>query len=90
MTYRTVWKYALNSPVTMIDLPLGAEVLDVATQDGVPHLWVLGEPGAPMMARTFVGFGTGHAVEPGARYVGTAHGVYGDLVFHIFERGGAA
>lgn len=84
---REVWKYALHAPVVEHDMPVGAEVIEVTTQHGLPCLWALVNTSAPTEKRTFVGFGTGHAVEPGARYVGTAHDVYGDgLVFHIFER----
>ena len=85
--YRTVYKIMLIYPVQTVDLPVGAVVVNVATQNGVPCMWVEVEPAAPSEKRTFAGYGTGHSIEPGYVYVGTAHDVEGmGLVFHIYEK----
>lgn len=86
--HRVVWKFLLTAPVTEHDMPHGAEIIDVRSQDGTPALWALCNPTGPTVRRTFVGHGTGHPItEPGLVYVGSAHDVDGiGLVFHIFER----
>lgn len=86
---RTVYKYVMHQPVEVFEIPAGGVVLDVASQDGVPCLWVLVDPEEPdgVVRRTFIGYGTGHPIaDDDKRYVGTAHDVDGaGLVFHVFE-----
>ncbi len=84
---RTVFKYPLGSPVTVLDLPTDAKVVHVAAQDDVPTIWVLLDPAAPTVQRAFVGVGTGQPVDEDLSFVGTATGIAGWLVFHVFERG---
>lgn len=84
---RTIYKIAMNYPVQTVELPRGAFNLDVETQDGKPCMWFEVDPSAPPEQRTFVAHGTGHRVEYGEVYIGTAHNVeHGGLVFHIYER----
>lgn len=84
--YRSVHKFPLPTPVTRCGVRAGARVLCVTTQDNVPTIWFEVEPDAPVECREFVGVPTGGQIEPDAEYVGTAHGIDGWVVFHIYER----
>lgn len=86
---RMVWKFRLTKPVEMVDMPAGATVLTVATQQGKPTIWALVDTSQPMESRRFFAVGTGmdFLPHPTDRYIGTAHNVEGEgLVFHFFER----
>lgn len=78
----------MTAPVMDFDMPVGSEVIDVRSQNGIPTLWTLADQSQQDERRTFVGHGTGHPItEPGLVYVGSAHDVdHMGLVFHIFER----
>jgi hypothetical protein len=69
-----------------LPLPKGARVLTVQVQGGMPQLWALVDPAAPIVHRTFDTYGTGHGMpdQPG-EYVGTYQMEDGALVFHVFE-----
>ncbi len=83
---RTVWKITLNQPEQDFDLPQGARVVHVATQDDSPCLWLEVETMSRLIHyRTFAAYGTGHVVPDDAFYVGTARGIAGGLVFHVYE-----
>jgi hypothetical protein len=84
--YRSVHKFPMHAPVLRCEVRRGARVLCVSTQDNVPCIWFEVEPDAPDESREFIGVPTGGAIEPGAEYVGTAHGIDGWMVFHIYER----
>ena len=80
---KTIWKYEV-SPVTELDMPAGAEVLDLQVQNGVPAMWALVDPNAVKVKRFFRMYGTGHEMpnNPG-KYVRTFQTQ--GLVFHVFE-----
>ena len=85
---RTIWKYALQvADLQTIAMPQGAQVLCVQTQSGIPQLWALVDPGAPMKERAFVTYGTGQEMPdcPDV-YIGTYQIRGGALVFHVFEK----
>lgn len=85
----TVYKY----PIPLIDvftltLPVGAEILHVATQHGDPMLWCRVDETGETETRQFALVGTGHPA-PGpdeARHVGTFLTWEGTYVWHLFER----
>jgi hypothetical protein len=84
---RTVWKFDLNPSQQNILLPVGAQILCVQTQHGIPQLWALVDPETPDREAHWIGvYGTGHDVpsDPG-RYVGTFQLADGALVFHVFD-----
>lgn len=86
---RFVLKWPLHSPVVTFQMPADAVVIDVREQRNVPTLWTLSSNASVDVPRTFVGYGTGHpifALDVNEVYVGSAHGIDGVLVFHIFER----
>ena len=81
----TIWKFGLLTVNEQaIDMPAGAEVLCVQTQDDSPQLWALVDPKAPRIPRKFRIFGTGDPSVSGT-YVGTYQLLGGKLVFHVFE-----
>lgn len=82
---KKIFKYGLE-PVTVIDLPKDAEILTVQNQNGTPQMWVLLDPDAPTVKRTFLIYGTGHNFDmKHYRYEGTFQLESGVLVFHVFE-----
>lgn len=85
---KTVWKYRLDPDIT-IEMPEGAEVLCVQTQNGQPTLWALVDSSNPLERRRFVGSDTGHPIpDDSGKYVGTFQidRIKGrTLVFHVFE-----
>lgn len=96
---RAVWKY----PLELVDgpqereMPKGARVVHVATQDVVtPTLWAevsvptdaIGDVVSAALvwtARRFVVHGTGHVIDHDGTYVGTCHTHHGAMVWHIYE-----
>lgn len=83
----TIWKYPLKlQDHQSVDMPLGAEILTVQFQDGIPCLWAKVDS---MMhnkkLRSIALVGTGHPVseDGGCRYIGTCQ--QGPFVWHWFE-----
>jgi len=89
MSY-SVYKYEV--PVgehVDIEIPQGAEILSVQTQNDQPCIWALVDKRAPMERRKFRIAGTGHSIDnPNAlTFIGTFQMHGGSLVFHLFEYG---
>jgi len=95
---RTVHKYALAMPHDLgapaqVELPVGAEVLTVATQHNEPRLWALVDPEEVRTEwRKILVLGTGwDALDvAGWCYVSTFQIDGGRLVFHVFQKLGDA
>lgn len=90
----TIYKYPLIvTDEQEISMPLGAEILTVQTQNGIPCLWAKVDTSRPVDVRGIQMYGTGHPMESGAgegevgKYVGTFQLHGGSLVFHVFDRG---
>lgn len=82
---RKVWKYEIPAvDEFQLELPGAHKPLYVAIQNGVPCLWVLVEPDAPIVSRGFRLAGTGHEINGFADYVGSFQLRGGALVFHLF------
>ena len=83
----TVYKYGLKTGLQTINMPEEAKLLEVAAQDQRVHLWSLVDTDKPAVSRTFFVVLTGGEIDyhQHMTYVGTAHGVRGWLVFHVFE-----
>jgi len=80
-----VWKFPLGDPDQTIEMPQGARILYVAAQT-VPTIWALVDPSLPLVKRRFITVGTGWDFDPtGLTYRGTADGIAGWMVFHVFE-----
>ena len=82
---KVVYKYPVSLSVKFsFQIPQYAEVLSVGMQNGSPQMWVLLDPDARGIIRTFSIFGTGCEIShPNVEYVGTFQN--GDLVWHLFE-----
>lgn len=90
---RRVYKYEfpIQDDLT-IYLPIGAEILHVDEQHGIPCMWARVDPSAQMEARRFRLAGTGHDLPSGLRedgypvlaHVGSFQMASGALVFHLF------
>jgi hypothetical protein len=87
---KTIHKFPLHaSDLTVLDLPVGAQVLHAGAQRGTPCVWVLLDTDEPDIRPRRIGmFGTGHPASKHAtagNYVDTVFLHGGDLVFHIFD-----
>lgn len=83
----TVWKYELNTNNNIVlEIPLGAELLDIQMQGNIPCIWVKVNTTEPLIHRTFRIVGTGHEL-PNTEidYCGTFQMSDGMLIFHLFE-----
>lgn len=87
---KTIWKFELiTTDKQTIEMPIGAEILTVQTQNETPCLWALCDPTVQKEMRSFEVFGTGHPVRydmgVDRAYIGTYQLQGGSLVFHVFE-----
>lgn len=85
---KQIFKYQLDTTdIQHVEMPEGAEILCIQTQYGIPCVWALVQPDAPLTKRTVETFGTGHNVPENAnrKYIGTYQLRKGNLVFHCFE-----
>lgn len=57
------------------------------SQHGMPQMWALVTPGAPLTPRTFYVRGTGHPVKPGLVHRGSFALYDGAFIGHLFEHG---
>ena len=83
-----IWKYELDiANEATLDMPEGAKVLTVQTQEGVCCIWAQVDASKPKVKRHFSVYGTGQPLpqNPGI-YLGTFQLHGGQLVFHVFER----
>lgn len=94
---QAIWKFPLpfqhDDPVCEVQMPVGAAILRFAVQsvpvppapswEYTPCIWALVDSDAPMVARRFTVYGTGHPLPALAEYVGTYDA--GPFVWHVFE-----
>ena len=86
MSNKVIWKFGI--PIAdgfSITMPEKTELLHFAVQDGVPALWALVDPEAPIENRRFALFGTGQEYPcfDLIRYIGTIQ--ERRYVWHLFE-----
>ena len=85
---REVWKYQF--PITgefALTMKVGAEILHVESQRGIPSLWASVDPEADLERRLFSIVGTGHPTNLVAgQHVASFFQLDGGLVWHLFER----
>lgn len=80
-----IWKWPLlMSAEQNLALPKGAKYLDVQLQGGVPQIWCMCDPDAPLELRYLAIHGTGNPMpdNPGT-YLATFQ--TGAFVWHLFE-----
>jgi hypothetical protein len=87
---RKIFKFGLDvNDWQAIEMPVGAILLDVQAQGGVPQLWAIVDPSpyAKRENRLFRTIGTGDAFDydPAMIYRGSYQMHGGALVFHLFE-----
>jgi hypothetical protein len=87
----SVWKYPLavtDEDDFKIEMKKGAQILHLDTQQGMPCLWALVDPNAPVEGRYFHIAGTGHPIEgyEFMKHIGSFMLYGGSLVFHVFEQ----
>lgn len=85
---KTIFKYPLEiSDIQEIELPKGAQILDIDVQHGLPVMWALVDPTEEKEKRRFHTTGTGHPIhDPGAlKHVGSYQLDGGSFVGHLFE-----
>lgn len=69
-----------------VELPFGATVLCVQTQQERPYIWAKVVPGHETEKRAFRVFGTGHTMPGnGLKYIGTFQLHGGGFIGHLFE-----
>lgn len=85
---RIIYKYKLKTiDIQTINLPEGAKILTVQTQNGEPCLWAEVESDNPSSPRTIATHGTGHTIpKETGRYIATYKMAGDSLVFHVFEQ----
>lgn len=77
---KTIHKYILTSSMEM---PKGAQILDIQMQGALITIWALVDPNAPLEVRRFETAGTGWTVGEGLWYIKSLQD--GSYVWHIFE-----
>ena len=85
---KCIYKYKIDDERIEIDLPKGAEILCVQTQNEVPHIWALVDPSIEVKEkRWFRVIGTGEDLDcfSSLKYIGTFQFMKGLLVWHVFE-----
>lgn len=81
---KAIYKFAVKTAILM---PVGARILALQVQHGIPMLWAICDTSAPTEPRLFNVRGTGfefEAADEGA-YVGTWQESGGAFVWHLFE-----
>jgi hypothetical protein len=81
---KRIYKYELKDG-RGVEMPIGAKVLTIQTQNGLPYIWALVDTDAECDFRYFTIVGTGHDF-PNAddfNYISTIQDV--PFVWHIFE-----
>lgn len=83
---RTIWKWKLEDPVSILEMPLNAEIIAVNSHFGEPQLWAIVLTEYELVKRKFVTFDTGHEIPSNVGpYIGTIQSNVGSLNFHVFE-----
>jgi hypothetical protein len=81
---RTIYKYPLCIGMNVIDLPFGAIVRAVGQQAGTIMLWAEVHPENSPEKKCFYIYGTGHQIQAGLIYIGTAF--CDPFVWHVYEQ----
>ena len=88
---RVIWKFGfdIRSDV-VIEMPLGAKVISVQVQHGIPYIWAIVDPTAKVVGRNFKIYGTGHTMKDNLdlfEYIGTFQMAGGDYIWHMYMKG---
>ena len=83
-----IWKYEIFRPGAFtLELPQGAKLLYVASQQNKPYMWFQVDPLEDLERRRFVLLATGiqYAVTGRVDYHGSLQMDDGALIYHLFE-----
>ena len=82
-----VYKYPIKiDDIVELELPAGAEILHVESQNDNLFLWALVDPEKPTLHRRIRIAGTGHTIKENIiRYINTFTLYEKALWFHVFE-----
>lgn len=82
-----IWKFPLQAePDQTIEMPYGAKIIAVQSQNDVPHIWAECSVGSKMVTRRFRVIATGEEVDSFmGTYLGTVQIHAGMFIFHIYE-----
>jgi hypothetical protein len=82
---KTIWKFTLTSDC-IVEMPIGAKILTIQEQRGLPRMWALVDSVALIEKRRFFIYGTGHQIDENiGDYIGMFQLNDGAPVFHVFE-----
>jgi len=82
-----IWKFEIITTDSLrVEIPLGAKILTVQVQNGIPCLWCLVDVEKEKVSREIRVIGTGQPIESDFKgeYVGTYQLFNGTGVFHLF------
>lgn len=88
-----IFKYTVPlSDDDLVQMPKGATIISVQTQNGIPMMWALVDETQPLIQRRLYLRGTGHEMRDavGKPFIGTFQIQGGVLVFHLFDGGEAS
>lgn len=87
-----VYKYSVPWPPRsdefFMEIPDGGRVISAQIQNGLPQMWALVDPDAPVKRRHFLIAGTGHNIThdiDSLDFIDTFQFEDGRLVIHLFE-----
>ena len=80
----SVWRGGSGAPIK-VELPEGATILSVQTQDEEVMVWARVNPNAVQVSRWFVIIGTGHDVPNPKHLIHLTTYQHEDEVWHVFE-----
>lgn len=87
---KQIWKFVITPSNSMVEIPIGAEILTIQAQGENPCIWAMVDPSKKTEIRQFDVFGTGHDIIDNMgferKYINTFQLYGGALVFHLFER----
>lgn len=81
---KVIWKFPLPMNGT-IEIPIGAEILDVQMQEGSPVLWAIVDPSAKKQQMNIYLVGTGQPLPDSLtkdKHMGSVQS--GQFVWHVF------
>lgn len=84
---KKIYKYPLLiENKQAVSMPIGAEILTVQLQNGIPCIWALVDTSSPLSDVSVRVYLTGVEVDqsPNLKYCGTFQMIGGGFVFHVF------
>ena len=85
---KKIYKYRIEATDDQnIEMPVGAKILTVQNQYGIPCIWAMVDTNAEKERVHIKVYGTGHTIQDSDRleYIGTFQMCGGALVFHAFK-----